>query len=391
MNTVRIGKYEISWDFFLFLVISALLGVVTAAESTSLANRLYEDLDFTVMQRSAVETPRELPGLLAVFIIGAMNALGDIRIAALANILGGVGLVLFGTAGNNFSLVLLFLVIYSTGQHVYLPLNSSISMSFATDENFGQRIGQVQGLGSLSVVVSGAALFLLYSFTGITYSTVFWVAGCCMICGGFLFLAFHQEGRVVATHRFVIKKEFKLYYLLATINGARKQITLTFTPWLIIDIFGQPVTTVTLLYFITCVVGIFFKPWFGRLIDRKGERYALQLEAVVMFVACVGFAFAKLVFPFTVALVLVGVCYIMDKAMESAAMARATYVRRTAKDPADVGRTISMGLSMDHVVSMFIPLLAGWVWYSGGAAGYVYVFAGGLVISVVNFLVASRI
>ncbi|MDO4553001.1 MAG: MFS transporter [Bacillota bacterium] len=391
-NTLTIRNKEISTDFVLFLIISGLLGVVTATVDTSLANCLYEDLDFTVMERSVVEAPRELPGMLTVFLIGLLNSLGDIRIAAVANIIGGVGLILFGVSADSFALVLLFLVIYSTGQHLYLPLASSIPMSFATKENFGKRIGQVQGLSSFSIVVGSAALYLLYAFTNISYGTVFFAAGFFMIVSGFLFLAFRREGKVVSVHRLVIKKEFKLYYVLATINGARKQITLTFAPWLIIDVFHQPVTTITLLYFIVCILGIFFKPWFGWLIDKKGERFALQLEAVVMFTACLGFAFAGTLLPFRAALIVVGVCYVMDKLMEAAFMARATYVRRLASDEADVARTISMGQSMDHVVSMLIPLAAGWLWYNGGAAGgYVYVFIGGLAVSLLNFFVASKI
>jgi hypothetical protein len=74
---------------------------VSAVESTSLANRLYEDLDFTIMQRSFLETPRELPGLLTVVLIGILNGLGDIRISAVANILGGIGLLFFWSCSES--------------------------------------------------------------------------------------------------------------------------------------------------------------------------------------------------------------------------------------------------------------------------------------------------
>lgn len=389
---VHIGKHEIPRELFQFFIISALLGIVVAVESTSLANRLYEDLHFTVMQRSLLEMPRELPGLLTVVMFGILNGLGDIRIAAFANILGGVGLLFFGLVPNEFSLVLLFLVVYSTGQHLYLPLSNSIAMSFASGANFGKRIGEVQAVGSLSVIVASAGLYLLYQFAGVSYRTVFTFAAVCMVAAGILFLAMGDGGhRIISEKRFVLRKEYRMYYILATINGARKQITLTFAPWLIIDIFKQPVTTITALFFVVCVINIFFKPWFGGLIDRKGERYALQLEAVVMFIACVGFAFAGSIFPFKAALLIVGACYVIDRLMESASMARATYVRKLAKEIPEVARTLSMGQSMDHVISMFIPLAAGYAWYSGGAHGYVAVFVGGLVISVINFLAASRI
>lgn len=392
MDNIKIGKHEIPRDLLIFLIISVLLAIVAAVESTSLANRLYEDLDFTVMQRSLLETPRELPGLLTVVMIGLLNGLGDIRIAAVANIIGGIGLLFFGLVPNQFSLVLIFLVIYSTGQHLYMPFGNTIAMNFAKGNNFGQRIGQIQGLGSLAIIITSAILYIIYKFFNVSYQLVFVVASMAMVAAGVLFLFIRSENQnIVHKKRFVFKKEYKMYYIMSIINGARKQITLTFVPWLIIDIFQQPVTTITMLFFIVCVINIMFKPWFGALIDKKGERHALQLEAIVMFVACIGFSFAKTLLPLKAALIVVGFCYVIDKLMESANMARATYARKLTHDPSEVARTLSMGLSMDHVVSMFIPILAGYVWYSNGANGYQYVFIGALFISLLNFFVASKL
>ena len=392
MDSVRIGKREITKGLFVFLVISVLLGMVGAVESTSLANRLYEELDFTVMQRSLLEAPREMPGLLSVVFIGMLNGLGDIRIAAVANILGGIGMIFFGLVPNNFGLVLTFLLVYSTGQHLYLPLSQTIAMNFAKGDNFGQRLGQIQGLGSFSIIVSSGILFILYKFINISYGTVFVIGGVTMFLAGMLFILLGSRSeKIVGGKRFIFKREYKMYYVLATINGARKQITLTFAPWLLITVFDRPVTTITALFFVVCLINIFFKPWFGRLIDRRGEIFALKLEAIVMFTACIGFTFAKSVFDPRAALAVAGFCYIIDKLMESAYMARATYVRRISKDPADVARTLTMGQSMDHVISVCLPVFAGYAWYTGGANGYMYVFAGGMVISVINFLVAGKL
>lgn len=392
METIRIGKKDIPKDLFIFLIISVLLAVVASIENTSLANRLYEDLDFTVMQRSMLETPRELPGLLSVLIIGMLNGLGDIRIAAVANMIGGVGLIFFGLVPNEFSLVLIFLLVYSTGQHIYLPLSSTIAMSFATGEKFGERLGQIQGLGSMAIIVSSAVLFIVYKFAHVSYEAVFTIAGVAMLLAGVLFFMMGGKShKIVGEKRFVFRKEFKMYYILATINGARKQITITFVPWLLIDVYQQPVTTITALFFAVCVINIFFKPWFGRMIDKKGESKALKLEALVMAIACIGFAFALKLFTFEIALWIACACYVLDKLMESAAMARATYVKKRSKDPSDVARTLTMGQSMDHVVSMTIPLLAGYVWYAAGANGYMYVFIGALSVSALNYFVASKL
>lgn len=391
MGEIKIGKHKIQKDFFIFLIISILLGIVSAVESTSMANRLFEDLNFTIMQRSLLETPRELPGLLTVVIIGMLNGFSDIRIAAIANIVGGIGLLFFGLVPATFSYVLLSLVLYSIGQHLYMPLSNSISMEFAKDGNFGKRIGEIQGLSNLAIIIASATLYLIYKFFEVSYSAVFIIASIAMVSSGILFLFMHEGRAIKSTKRFVFKKEFKLYYGLSLVNGARKQITLTFLPWLIIDTFGQPVTTIALLFFIICVINVFFKPFLGGFIDKFGERLTLRLEAVLMGFVCIGLAIAKSLFPFEVALVIVSVCYIVDSMLLSASMARATYIKKMSKEASEVTRTLSMGLSIDHVISMFIPILAGYVWYANGPSGYIYVFLGGIVLSVMNYFLASKI
>lgn len=388
---IKIGKWTISRDFLIFLVISGLLGIVSAVESTSMANRLYEDLHFTIMQRSLLETPRELPGLLTVVIIGLLNGLGDIKIAAVANIIGGIGLLFYGFVPAEFSLVLTTLVIYSTGMHLYMPLASSISMSFAKEDQCGKRLGEIQGLGNLSVILTSAILYFLYLSIKLSYAIVFAIGGIAMLAAGILFLLMSESHQIKSEKRFVFKKAYKLYYLLSIVNGARKQITMTFLPWLIIATFGQPVTTITFLFLLVCIINVVFKPFIGGFIDKKGEKLTLQLEAILMAVVCLGLAFAKSIFPFSIALGIVGGCYVLDNLLLSASMARATYVRRIATQPSDISRTLSMGLSLDHIVAMFIPLLAGYVWYTNGAIGYMYVFLGGLILSALNFILASKI
>lgn len=391
MKEFKIGKYKISKDFGLFLLASIFLGIALAVDNTTFANRLYEDLKFTVMQRSMLETPRELPGLLTVFFIGMLHALGDIRIAAVANIIGGIGMLAFGFVPSNFGLVLICLMIYSTGQHIYLPLSASLSMSFAKEGSFGKRIGQVQSLGTGALIVSSGALYIMYKIFHMSYKAAFAAGGFAMIFAGVLFFFMDNHRTEKSAQRFIFRKQYALYYTLSIINGARKQLTLTFVPWLIIDTFKQPVTTITLLFFSVSAIHVFFKPWLGNLIDKKGERFVLMSEAVLLFIVCFGFAYAKTFLPFSAALAIACACYIIDNLLIAVSMARATYIRKIAVHPSDVSGTLSMGTTLDHVISMFIPLFAGYVWYSNGSSGYIYVFLGGAAISVLNFLIASGI
>ena len=74
--------------------------------------------------------------------------------------------------------------------------------------------------------------------------------------------------------------------------------------------------------------------------------------------------------------------------LNATSMARATYLKKIAVDPADVSPTLSMGLSIDHAVSMVVPWLGSLVW---NAFGYEYVFVFGALIAVGNLLLTRRI
>jgi len=153
----------------------------------------------------------------------------------------------------------------------------------------------------------------------------------------------------------------------------------------LVDIFSQKVTTMTGLFFIIAVTGIFVKPLIGVLIDKLGEKIVLQAEAVVFFFICLGYAFANDIFAPQTALFVVCLCYILDQSFSAVSMARATYLKKIALNDEDVSATLSAGTSIDHIVSMFLPALGGYIWYTNGSIGYKYVFLGGAIIALINF------
>ena len=388
---IRIGKKVLSKDFLLFLIASALLGVTMAVESTSLSNRLVEDLNFTINQRTMLEVPRELPGLLVVFIVGGLAFLGDVRTAAVANIVGGLGLFAFGFVPSGFLPVVATLMVYTMGTHIYMPMQGTISMSFAKGDNIGRRLGEIQGVTMVALIVTAGSLFLLYRFFDIPFSVSFTVGAISMVIAGIIFLFMSPIQKKARRKRFVFDKKFKLFYLLCLIFGMRKQITITFVPWLLVTVYNQPVVTITILFFIVSVMNVFFRPWVEGFIDRKGERFVLMLEAILILIACLGFAFSKVLFPENVALIVVSFCYILDNLFSGAGIARTTYVRKLSDNPDEVSATLALGVSLDHVLSMSVPAFAGILWATNMGQGYIYVFCGGLFIAVINLFLSNMI
>lgn len=391
MKEIRIGKKVITKDFLLFLIASALLGVTMAVENSSFANRLADDLHFTINQRTILEIPRELPGLMVVFMSGALAFLGDIRTAAVANIIGGVGLMAFGLVPSGYWPVVVTMMVYSTGTHLYMPIQGAIGMSFAKDGKLGRRLGEIQSVNTAALIITAAILYVLYAYVKIPFVAAFTVGAIAMVLAGIVFMFMSPGHTVTRKQRFVYNKKFKLFYILSIIYGARKQVTYTFVPWLLITVYGQPASTMTMLFFIVAVLNIFFRPWLGGLIDRKGERFVLVLEAVLLLFACFGFALSKLIFPPTTALIVASCCYVVDNLFSGAGMARTTYVRRLSDDPAEVSATLALGISLDHVISMSMPVFAGMLWSMGSGNGYIYVFAVGAVVSIINMILSNRV
>jgi len=68
--------------------------------------------------------------------------------------------------------------------------------------------------------------------------------------------------------------------------------------------------------------------------------------------------------------------------------ARTIYLSRIAHSRQEITSTLSLGVTLDHAVSMSIPAFAGWVWM---AWGYPRVFLGAAAIALATLVAASRV
>jgi len=372
-------------DYLIFLLAGVFLGFGQSVDGATLTNYLKENLHLVITERTALEVPRELPGLLVVMLIGALHFLGDVRIAVAANVFAALGMLALGIIPADYTLVIMSILLYSTGQHMYMPLANTIGMSFAGHGDIGKKLGLMNGTNTAALVVSSALLWALFRFAHISYTVSFTIGAGSFLIAAALLARIKPGQTVQSKNRFVFKKEYRLYYWLCILFGARKQIFITFGPWVLVDVFKQPVTTMTILFFIVSVAGIFVKPAIGHLIDTAGEKFVLGGEAVLFFFVCLGYAFADNIFAGQAAILLICACYVVDQVLSSVSMARATYMKKIALNQEDVSPSLSLGTSIDHLVTMFLPFFGGLVWYRGGPHGYKYVFLAGAVIAVINY------
>ncbi|MDO9121491.1 MAG: hypothetical protein Q7U31_06895, partial [Anaerolineaceae bacterium] len=183
-------------------------------------------------------------------------------------------------------------------------------------------------------------------------------------------------------------KEYTLFYVLAVLFGSRKQIFITFAPWVIVTVFGKPTQTIATLIVIGGVFGILFQPLLGKAIDKLGEKIVLAAEAVLLVIVCLGYAFGKTLFSMDVAFYIACGCYLLDQVLMSVSMARSTYMKKIALQDSDIQPALSASITIDHFFSISIALLGGVIW---NRFGFQYVFIMGVLIAIINFFAAMRI
>jgi len=105
-------------------------------------------------------------------------------------------------------------------------------------------------------------------------------------------------------------------------------------------------------------------------------------------VVCVGYGFSKFLFPESVAFLIVCACFILDQMLMSVNMARSTYMKKIAVQPADVQPALTASVTIDHIFSISAAVLGGIIW---SAFGFQYVFLLGMLIAVASFLAALQI
>lgn len=377
-----------SRELKLFVVASLSMGIAYSLVDSIMNNFLNDRFQLDGFQRSFLELPRELPGFLVVFISALLWFLCSRRLGALALALGLAGSLLIGFATPTYALLVICLFVYSLGQHLFMPLASSIGMELASEGKTGQRLGQLNAIRNLAAILGSFFVFIGFKFLGLTFQHVFVIAAVGFAIAAALMYAMQPEQTTRAASFLTLRKEYRLYYLLAVLYGSRKQLFITFAPWVIVSIFKQPTQTTATLLTIGGIIGILFQPFLGWATDRFGERVVLASEAVLLVVVCLGYGFARSIFPEGIAFIMTCVFYLIDQMLMSVGLARSTYIKKIALRPEDVQSALTAAVTIDHVFSISIAIVGGIIW---NRFGYQYVFLMGVVIAAINFFVAMQV
>ena len=154
--------------------------------------------------------------------------------------------------------------------------------------------------------------------------------------------------------------------MLEVFYGARKQVFLTFGHYVLILFYGANAATISLLFAISAVACFIASPIVGRIIDKVGYKVIMVTDTLVLVIVCFFYGFAHRMFPRDVAFIVCCVNYILDSIISLASMAANVYVQDISDSPEEVRATISTGISVNHMITIFIALFGGWIWETLG-------------------------
>jgi MFS family permease len=214
--------------------------------------------------------------------------------------------------------------------------------------------------------VGTAAVLLVFLKWPHAYHEVYVVCGFVALLGAAAIFGFPHlhEGKLIKAQMprqpFVFKRDYRYYYVLNLLDGARQQLFFSFGLWVLVSRFGLGVSAVSLVVILSTVVAMVFSPWAGRMIDRHGERRTLSAINVAYIVALGGYALMTNVW-------LACVFYVIYSFIAPfSAIGAATYLRKIAV-PQDIAPSLSMGVTLLHATAIVVPVAAGlilnWVGY----------------------------
>ena len=356
-------------NFKVFLLSVFIIGLGYGIHKGLLDNYLAEIVGIGEFERGLTEFFRELPGFLLIFILAILFTFSAEKLYKLGAIIILIGMGMLAIVPPVKVLVVLAVCIASLGEHIQLGMKSTLALSYSKEGKGGQALGfqssfqQVGTLVGFVVVIIG---FLVFAKTQ-PFKIFFLVAAVITAVGAFISFGLKGESQTDENARhFYFRKKYTKYYMLEVFYGARKQVFLTFGPYVLILFYGAKTTVISLLFAISAVASFVMAPVVGKIIDKAGYKIVMIMDTLILVVVCFFYGFAHHLFPMNVAFIVCCINYILDAVISLASMASSVYVQDISDNMQEVKATLSTGISVNHLITLFIALFGGWIWQKVG-------------------------
>ena len=304
-------------------------------------------------QIGVAQAVREVPGFLTFLVLYVLLFMREHRLSAWSVVLLGIGI---GATGffTTFPGLLMTTVVMSIGFHYFETTNKSLTVQYFDRRDAPIVFARLRGYGALANIAIGAVVWML-SFL-LPYRINFLLLGIFISSAGVYMLSKNPAAEAGARqqNRLVLRRRYRLYYILNFLSGARRQIFTVFAVFLLVEKYRLGVGTIAGIYVLNYALTFLTNRQISRAINRYGERVVLSLESASLFVLFLGYAWIENVW---VAVVL----YVLDSIFFNFSIGLNTYLQKTA-DAGDLAQSTAVGFTINHISAVVIPLIGGSLW-----------------------------
>lgn len=332
-------------------------------------NFFAETVQMTEFDRGVTEFFRELPGLMLVFILAAFYTFSAERFFRIGAVIIVIGMAMLSLVPTTKALVILATFVYSLGDHIQIGMKNTLALQYAKEGRGGRALGHLNAVSQIGcligfVIVAAAFIFFL---SGKPYRAFFAAATVLMAISMFVSFGLRTQSATNKNNsRFYFRRKYRKYYMLEVLYGARKQVFFTFGPYVLILLYGASAEEISILFAISSVACFTMSPIVGKIIDKLGYKTVMIADTLLLVVVCFFYGFAHHLFPMRTAFYVCCVNYILDSVISLAAMAANVYVQDISETQDEIQKTVSTGLSVNHLITVLIALFGGWIWKTLG-------------------------
>ncbi len=351
-----------------FLLSVLVMGLGYGLYKGMIDNYLAEVVHMGEMDRGITEFFRELPGVTLVFILAAFYMLSAQTLYKAGAVIMLVGMGMHAILPPDKVLVILSILVFSLGEHIQLGMKSTLSLCYAKPGRGGAALGKQSAFNQIGTLMGYLVIVAVFSLLpNQPYNVFFWIAAGLILVS--MILSFRIRGSSQTDEnkrRFYFHRKYTKYYMLEMFYGARKQVFFTFGPYVLILFYGANAATISALFAASAIASFLASPLVGRIIDRLGYKVVMVADTLILVIVCFFYGFAHRLFSRDVAFIVCCVNYVLDAVISLASMASNVYVQDLADNQDEVKATISTGVSINHVITIFIALCGGWIWETLG-------------------------
>ena len=301
----------------------------------------------------AIQSVREIPGLLSLLVIYVLLVIREHKLSALSVLILGLGVALTGLFPSFYGLIFTT-ILMSFGFHYFETTNQSLTLQYFDKRTSPLVFGRLRSFAAAANIGTGLLIFILAPL--LDYTVIYLLFGFAIVIISFWALTFNpvQGTLIPQKKRMIVRRRYWLYYALTFMAGARRQIFMAFAVFLLVKKFSFSIQEIAALFFLNNLINFFLSPLIGKYIVRYGERKLLSVEYSALIIIFISYTL-------TDSKIIVSFLYIADHIFFNCAIAIRTFFQKIA-DPRDIAPSMAVGFTINHIAAVVLPAIGGLLW-----------------------------